>query len=367
MRKPILTCSLLFCLIVSSARMFSQTQPAAGPPASAPATPPPPTKAAVAPLPDPQTPEEFFARARQLSDLEAAGIPFHLKATYVASGDAEFTGNGTYEEWWQSKDLWRKEATLGDFKYVVIRSGGTTSAYATRPYVPLRLRQAMDNVLIRIPDDARASGDWKIQHKNLSGVVLTVVSSKPCMPGKFSTKCGVENYFTSEGVLRIRVVSAVKTIYNGLQPIQNQLVPRAIDVAGVQGSILAISVNLLERLSPDEKILWRGSLPPVVTQFIVPPLPVNGDAGVQAPQVVRSVEPVMPASERRPGLQKTAVIACAIDAKGAVREPYVQASAGAAFDRSALDAVRRYSFIPAKKNGEPVMVIMDISVNFRVY
>ena len=45
-------------------------------------------------LPDPQTPEEFFARARQLSDLEASGIPFHLKATYVASGDAEFTGNG---------------------------------------------------------------------------------------------------------------------------------------------------------------------------------------------------------------------------------------------------------------------------------
>ena len=71
-------------------------------------------KTAAAPLPDPQTPEEFFARARALSDLEASGTPFHLKATYVASGDAEFTGNGTYEEWWQSKDLWRKEATLGN-------------------------------------------------------------------------------------------------------------------------------------------------------------------------------------------------------------------------------------------------------------
>ena len=69
-------------------------------------------------LPDPKTPEEFFARARQLSDLEAAGIPFHLKATYVASGDTEFTGNGMYEQWWQSKDLWRKEATLGDYKYL---------------------------------------------------------------------------------------------------------------------------------------------------------------------------------------------------------------------------------------------------------
>lgn len=60
------------------------------------------------------------------------------------------------------------------------------------------------------------------------------------------------------------------------------------------------------------------------------------------------------------------MIACAIDTKGVVREPYVQVSAGTAFDRSALEAVRQYRFKPAEKNGEPVMVLMDISINFRV-
>ena len=91
-------------------------------------------QATPAALPDPQTPEEFFARARQLSDLEASGIPFHLKATYVASGDAEFTGNGAYEEWWQSKDVWRKEATLGDYKYVAIKDGEKTRFMEARVY-----------------------------------------------------------------------------------------------------------------------------------------------------------------------------------------------------------------------------------------
>jgi hypothetical protein len=107
MLRLILACSVLFCLIGSSAKLVCQAQPAASPPATAAARTSPASSAtpAAALLPDPQTSEEFFARARQLSDLEASGIPFHLKATYVASGDAEFTGNGTYEEWWQSKDL----------------------------------------------------------------------------------------------------------------------------------------------------------------------------------------------------------------------------------------------------------------------
>src|SRR5665213_1845988 len=96
----------------------------------------------------PRTPLEFFARARQLSDLEATGIPFHLKASYVAAGNAEFIGNGTIEEWWQSKDVWRKEATLGDYRWVEIQNGAEPSLYSTAAYVPLRLRQAVAAVPI---------------------------------------------------------------------------------------------------------------------------------------------------------------------------------------------------------------------------
>ena len=71
-----------------------------------------------------------------MSDLEASSIPFHLKATFVASGDAEFLGNGTYEEWWESKDLWRKEAKLGGYKYVAIKNGRNLGIY-TRHHTSL--------------------------------------------------------------------------------------------------------------------------------------------------------------------------------------------------------------------------------------
>ena len=161
---------LFFCSAFLPARLHAQTQPASTPAA--------PTQAPVANTANPITPAGFFARARQLSDLEAAGIPFHLKATYVATGDAEFTGNGTYEEWWQSKEAWRKEATLGDYRYVGIRKTGVNRFYSTSDYVPLRLRQAMDAVLVRIAPDISSSREWQTQHTKLSGVDLTVLSSK---------------------------------------------------------------------------------------------------------------------------------------------------------------------------------------------
>ena len=72
-----LLCVPLMCFGFSLVYAAAQTQPAAGSPAAAPTTTPSSGKAAAASLPDPQTPEEFFARARQLSDLEASGIPFH--------------------------------------------------------------------------------------------------------------------------------------------------------------------------------------------------------------------------------------------------------------------------------------------------
>jgi outer membrane biosynthesis protein TonB len=50
---------------------------------------------------------------------------------------------------------------------------------------------------------------------------------------------------------------------------------------------------------------------------------------------------------------------------GAVREPYIQLSGGAAFDEAAIDAVRQYRFTPGMKNGEAAMVDTNVIINFR--
>ena len=368
MNRQKLLCVLLMCFGFSLVYAAAQTQPAAGPPAAAPATNLPPSKAAVAPLPDPKTPEEFFARARQLSDLEAAGIPFHLKATYVASGDTEFTGNGTYEEWWQSKDLWRKEATLGDYKYLAdSRDGDKHTVYGSSEYIPLRLRQMLKAVVVRIAPDAGSTSDWKQKSEQLNGVDLAVFSVHlPCGP---LVECQVENHFSPQGLLRIRVDDSIQTLYNGFEGFGGRVIPRSMVVAGGKGQILTISITALESLSPGESKLLQDATPRVNLPAIqIPVMPDSKElkhAHATAAKLLNQSQPVYPPYAKQHGIQGAVVIEASIDEDGKVREPYVIGSAGALLDGAAIDAVRKWRYRPTTIDGMPICVETTITVFFR--
>ena len=358
--------------------VVAQTQPAAGSPAAtaSPATPLNPATPAA--LPDPKTPEEFFARARQLSDLEASGIPFRLKATYVASGDTEFTGNGTYEEWWQSEDKWRTEATLGDYKYVVTKNGATARAYATGPYLPLRLRQAMLAVLVRFAADAGTSHKWKIQHTKLGGSDFAVLFKPDSCEG-FEVAC-FQSYFTTDGMFRGRALNGrIQVLYNSLQPFQNLQIARNVTKEIDGTPILRLSITSIEPLGASATILSQDtSAPENLVELPVVPFVARVDSDlslpeskeerraerVTAPKLAHEVDPKFPEVERERHRSGRVAVACTIDANGNVREPYVQASGGAAFDQAAMDAARQYRFKPAVKRGEPMLVDLIIEIDF---
>ena len=305
---------------------------------------------AAAPLPDPQTPEEFFARARQLSDLEASGIPFHLKATYVASGDTEFTGNGTYEEWWQSKDLWRKEATLGDFKYVAIKSGGKTSAYTTGVYVPLRLRQAMSAIEIGNSLKEDAAGKWQMQKKTLNGVELTVISAKYQIGlfGPYQASRG--DYFTATGILRIFQANGTLTLYNSWKPFQRLLVSRGIQVISGKDRVLDISIDSLDALSLEDEAKLR-----IVPDGMHEKPYDDGQSAFVPPHLEYRPLPEYPTGIVR-GEKPTVLIGATIDPDGNLREAYIEQSAGAFLDHAALNAFSQFRFKAATWNGRPIAV-----------
>lgn len=358
MRKLSFVLLYFFCLGFRPSLLRSQTQPAnpASPTASA--------SAAAIPgaLTKPQTPAEFFARARQLSDLEASGIPFHLKATYVATGDAEFTGNGTYEEWWQSKDTWRKEATLGKYRYVAIENGGDPSAYSTSAYTPLRLRQAMEAVLIHIDAPDSSSRVWQAQTKRIHGFDFTVLSGMyQCGGLAAKAQCLKLDYFTQGGVLRIASDESVSTLYNGIQSFRSLLVPRDISIANGKQPMLRISVNLLEPLPPGPNVLSDSlssfpGLQPIINKI--------ADSSAETARNVAAPSPQYPLTARQTRVQGTVVISAAIDDHGAVREPYVIHSAGSLLDDASLQAVRQWRYMPLIVDGKPVTVETTIAVVF---
>ena len=352
-----------FCLFFASSLLLatacgvSQTTPApAGPsaPASAPTA-----------IATPKTPAEFFARARQLSDLEAAGIPFHLKATYVAAGKTEFTGNGTYEEWWRSDQLWRKEVTLENFRYLLFKRDGKTQAFATGSYVPLRLRQAMNAAVIRIPDaDATSTKGWKEQSKNIEGLDMDVVSGvSPCDLKNKSSSCLKADYFTQSGVLRVAQYGLNSTVYNKLQPFQGHLIPREIWVTDGKQRILTVSVDRLEPLSADRDEPWMSRVDPQTSQAM--PMIGTGSQSVKT-RSIDSPPPVYPMTAKRAGKQGIVLIDAQIDDKGNVREPFILQSAGSDLDEAALQAVGRWRYEPITYNGMPVLFETQITIIFKL-
>ncbi len=313
----------------------------------------------------PKTPAEFFARARQLSDLRAAGIPFHLKATYTATGDAEFTGSGTYETWWKSQQDWRVAATLASFRYSAVMKSGTLQIFASGSYIPLRLRQAMSNAVMRIPQSEVNSQGWKVQSKHLQGVDwVYLLKSEPCRAQTPKIQCPEGRFFTHEGVLRISQHGTMVTVYNDLQPFRDHLVPLKVSIGDVGQPALTLMVNVLEPLPADPGNSWQSA---VDNHGLTPIQAMKKVAQIDTARVLRAPAPSYPYAAKQARISGTVVMHVTIDDKGAVREPYILLSAGHDLDQAALQAVRRWRYQPIEADGKPMQVDTTITVIFTLH
>jgi len=80
------------------------------------------------------------------------------------------------------------------------------------------------------------------------------------------------------------------------------------------------------------------------------------------------ITPVAEFSEdaRRAKKQGECMVTVTVDRNGMTRNPKVVRPLGMGLDEKAVEAVRRYRFTPAMRNGEPVMVLITVAVNFRL-
>ena len=88
---------------------------------------------------------------------------------------------------------------------------------------------------------------------------------------------------------------------------------------------------------------------------------VGGD--VKEPKKIKDVKPVYPEAAKAAGVQGIVIIEIVIGTDGAVNEAKVLRSVPE-LDRAAVDAVMQWKYTPTLLNGEPVKVIMTVTVTF---
>jgi periplasmic protein TonB len=89
--------------------------------------------------------------------------------------------------------------------------------------------------------------------------------------------------------------------------------------------------------------------------------------GVGAPRVLYSPEPEFSEEARKAKHQGAVVLAVVVGSDGRPRDLRVISSLGMGLDEKAVEAVRKWRFEPARKDGLPVAVQVQVEVAFRLY
>jgi protein TonB len=94
-----------------------------------------------------------------------------------------------------------------------------------------------------------------------------------------------------------------------------------------------------------------------------PQTPIRLHSGMRAPVKIVNVPPVYPAVARIAHVQGVVILEAVLDAQGRVSTVHVLRSIPT-LDQAAVEAVQQWRFTPALLNGEPVPVVMTVTVNF---
>jgi protein TonB len=89
--------------------------------------------------------------------------------------------------------------------------------------------------------------------------------------------------------------------------------------------------------------------------------------GISIPRAIYAPEPEFSEAARKTKYQGEVTLLATITADGHTRDLLVVRSLGMGLDEKAIEAVRTWRFEPAKKDGRPVAVQMNIIVNFHLF
>jgi TonB family protein len=106
---------------------------------------------------------------------------------------------------------------------------------------------------------------------------------------------------------------------------------------------------------------------PVPAGNIEPQAPPKRAEGVSAPKVIYNPDPEYSEKARQAKFQGVCVLFLMVGTDGIPQDIRVARSLGLGLDEKAIEAVKKWRFEPARRNGVPVAVTVNVEVAFRLY
>ena len=90
---------------------------------------------------------------------------------------------------------------------------------------------------------------------------------------------------------------------------------------------------------------------------------VRVGGAIKEPKKIKDVKPVYPEDAKNAGIQGIVILETVIGTDGSVQEAKILRGV-AQLDKAALDAVIQWRYTPTLLNGEPIEVLMTVTVTF---
>jgi TonB family protein len=89
--------------------------------------------------------------------------------------------------------------------------------------------------------------------------------------------------------------------------------------------------------------------------------------GMTPPKVLNSIDPSSNEYAQKYGIAGMELVRTVVDATGVPRQMAIERPIGFGLDEKAVEAIKNSHFTPATVNGQPVPVVVDLVVTFRIY
>ncbi len=151
-------------------------------------------------------------------------------------------------------------------------------------------------------------------------------------------------------------------------------VPGPMDEAAARAAIAKVFLQDSEHLSDFVPDYWKpflvqreidAGLRPKSDAIPMPAVPKR--SGITAPRVVHSPDPAYDPFAKSISFQGMSILWLVVDETGAPRDVRVATPLGLGLDDNAVEAVRKWKFKPAMRDGAPIAVLVQVQVNFRRY
>jgi TonB family protein len=326
----------------------------------------------------PKDPRAILAAAAPFYDSSDPALkPFHIKATYqLYDENGKPEEKGTWEYWhisskeyrssWARADAARTEWRTADGALYRKESGKTLKYFerniANSVLSPLPTKEMLDSGRYSLEVQSVPAG-----RDTLPCVLATLqwfVNGQPSAP---SSSVGERYCFDpASHALLISVSNTIGTEYREIVKTQNHYIPREVDFFAGNIKLFALSVDMIDGVSEADAAATPAA--DAVLESPAPAITVYGGkdpaAGVAVGRLVKKVAPVYPDVAKMARVQGEVVLAAVISKEGRIKDLEVLATPSPMLTAPALDAVKRWEYLPYLLNGEPVEVETIINVNF---